>query len=63
MADKFHLFRSVNDPSKSITIGEYENGFYYIPAAGDSAENIFASIEEIEIAIDDKLEMIVKREH
>lgn len=58
---KYHLFRSKSDPTKAITIGEYDNGFYFIPAAQKfltPQENVFASIEEIELVLDDQLEMI-----
>ena len=62
---KYHLFRSMNNHSRSITIGEYENGFYFIPAAEGQIppeENVFSSVEEIEIILDDKLEMILPKE-
>lgn len=62
---KYHLFRSKSDPTKAITIGEYDDGFYFIPAAQQfltSQENVFASIEEIELVLGDKLEMILPKD-
>ncbi len=59
----YHLFRSKENPDKAITIGEYDTGFYFIPAAVGKVpdeENVFSSIEEIELLLNDKLEMIKK---
>lgn len=59
---KYHLFRSVNRPGHAITIGEYSSGAYFLPTALEylpDDENTFASIEEIELFLNDKLEMII----
>ena len=64
---KFHLFRSQKRPGHSIIVGELlESGFYFLPAAHgkiNPRDNIFSSIEEIEIVLDDKLEMIIPEEN
>lgn len=59
--NQYHLFKSKKNPGKAITIGEYENGLYFIPAAAEhlsEEENLFDSIEEIEKFLDDELVMI-----
>jgi len=58
---KYHLFKSKKYPDRGITIGERNDGTYFLPAAAgtvDPDSNIFYSIEEIEQLLDDKLEMI-----
>ena len=58
---KYHLFKSKTHPDQAITIGERSDGTYFIPAAVehvDPEDNIFYTIEEIELALHDKLELI-----
>jgi hypothetical protein len=58
---KYHLFKSKKLQDHAITIGERDDGTYFIPAAADVIDpesNIFYSIEEIEKVFDDTLELI-----
>lgn len=58
---KYHLFKSKNYPDRGITVGERDDGTYFIPAASESVDpeaNIFYSIEEIEKVLNDHLELI-----
>lgn len=58
---KYHLFKSEKISGRAITIGERDDGTYFIPAAAeviDPEHNIFYSIEDIEKVLGDKLEMI-----
>ncbi len=61
---KFHLFKSKKYPDRAITIGEREDGTYFIPAASESINpefNSFDSIEQIEIVLEDELTLIVSK--
>lgn len=58
---QYHLFRSKKFHNRGITIGERDDGTYFIPAASNDVDpeaNVFYSIEEIERVLDDELEMI-----
>ena len=58
---QYHLFKSKKYPNRGITIGERDDGTYFIPAASqsvDPADNVFYTIEEVELVLDDQLEMI-----
>jgi len=61
---KYHLFKSQKHPHRAITIGERDNGTYFIPSAVEALtdeENTFESIEEIEKALKDVLELIIPK--
>lgn len=57
-------FQSIKDPTKSIVIGELQNGFYSIVAAEaiPIEENMFSSIEEIEKLLNDQLQLIISKD-
>lgn len=62
---KYHLFQSKQQPDQAITIGEYDNGTYFIPAAQGlipDEENVFISIEDIEKILNDELVMLRPKE-
>lgn len=64
--EEYHLYRSTIDTDRVITIGEREDGTFFIGRAEmflDDAENSFASVEQIELYLDDELEMIRPKPH
>lgn len=64
--EEYHLYRSSNNSERAITIGEREDGTFFLGRAGgilEDHENKFESIEEIELYLDDELEMLRPKEH
>lgn len=62
---KYHMFRSTRFPDRVIWVGEHSNGIYFIPEAVGLVsvdDNQFMSIEEIELAINDQLELMVLKD-
>jgi len=57
---KYHLFKSEKYPNRAITIGEHDDGAYFV--SNDPTQTKFDSIEEIELALDDKLSLIINKE-
>jgi hypothetical protein len=58
---KYHLFKSKKFPDRALTIGERDDGTYFIPAAAENVDpesNVFYSIEEIEQVLNDQLDLI-----
>jgi len=61
---KYHTFISENYPEQSIVVGERDDGTYFIPAALDQIkpeDNVFDSIEQIELTLGDKLTLIIPK--
>lgn len=61
---KYHLFLSKKYPERAITIGERDDGTYFIPSASESIDpqyNSFDSIEQIETVLDDTLTLIIHK--
>lgn len=61
---KYHLFKSKKHEDRAITIGEREDGTYFIPAAighVDDELNSFDTIEQIELSLQDELTLIVPK--
>lgn len=61
---KYHLFKSKKYPDRAITVGEREDGTYFIPTAighVDPESNSFDSIEQIELTLEDELTLIVPK--
>ena len=62
--NKYHLFVSTKYPDRAITIGERPDGKYFIPSAIHSVpedDNLFDSIEQIELTLDDSLTLIISK--
>ena len=60
----YHKFLSENHPNTILTIGEKDDGTYFIPAAAemvDPKDNVFQTIEQIEQVLEDKLTLIVPK--
>lgn len=55
---KFELYRVVEDHSKGLILERDESGFYSIAKLPKTKDNIFASVQEIEIVIGHKLEFM-----
>ena len=61
---KYHLFKSKKYPTRAITIGERDDGTYFIPSAAgtvDPDDNKFDTIEQIELTLGDELSLIVPK--
>ena len=56
---KYHLFKSKKYPGRAITIGEHEDGAYFIPS--DPTNTRFDTIEQIEISLEDELSLILPK--
>ena len=60
----YHLFKSKNYPDRAITVGEREDGTYFLPSASTKIkpeDNSFDSIEQIELTLGDKLTLIIPK--
>lgn len=55
---KFELYRVVDDPGKGLIVERDGDGWYSIVKLAPTKDNIFSSIQEIEVAIGQKLEFI-----
>lgn len=61
---KYHLFRSKKYPDRAITIGERDDGTYFIPSASETINpefNSFDSISQIEVVLEDELTLIIQK--
>lgn len=61
---EYHLFLSKKHEGRAITIGERDDGTYFIPTAVgvvDDSMNSFDTIEQIELSLQDELTLIVPK--
>jgi len=61
---KYHLFKSKKYPSRALTVGERDDGTYFLPSASTQIkpeDNSFDSIEEIELTLEDELTLIIPK--
>ncbi len=61
---KYHLFKSEKYPERALTVGERDDGTYFLPAASTAIQpedNSFDSIEQIELTLEDKLTLIIPK--
>lgn len=61
---KYHLFKSKKHPQHALTVGERDDGTYFIPTAMgtiDPESNSFDSIEQLELTLEDELTLILPK--
>lgn len=58
---KFELYKVVDHPEKGLIVERDSEGFYAIAKLARTKDNVFSSIEEIEIAIGYKLEFLEEK--
>ena len=60
----FFNYRSKSDPTKMIEVGQYDDGTLFLSNATflRDEENHFESIEQIELLLGDKFEMVVVKQ-
>lgn len=60
----FFKYRSKSDPTKMIEVGQYDDGTLFLSQATflRDEENHFEDIEQIELLLGDKFEMVVVKQ-
>ncbi len=61
---KYHLFKSKKFPDRALTVGERDDGTYFLPSASNTIkpeDNSFDSIEQIELTLEDELTLIIPK--